>query len=86
MRAFAVGALGHDLHVDLRQAAQQGLHHLTGSRLKLAFLGQRRVTVTNHRYVLHKAARAQGGDTRFRPKGRQAKRSLLACSPYITNT
>ena len=28
------------------------LHHLTGSRLKLAFLAQNRVTVTNHRYVL----------------------------------
>ena len=27
------------------------LHHLTGSRLKLAFLGQNRVTVTNHRYT-----------------------------------
>jgi amino acid transporter len=26
------------------------LHHLTGSRLKLAFLSQNRVTVTNHRY------------------------------------
>jgi hypothetical protein len=28
------------------------LHHLTGSRLKLAFLAQNRVTVTNHRYAL----------------------------------
>ena len=28
------------------------LHHLTGSRLKLAFLAQNRVTVTNHRYIL----------------------------------
>jgi amino acid transporter len=27
------------------------LHHLTGSRLKLAFLSQNRVTVTNHRYA-----------------------------------
>jgi len=27
------------------------LHHLTGSRLKLAFLGQNRITVTNHRYT-----------------------------------
>ncbi len=36
--------------------AARGLHHLTGSRLKLAFLGQSRVTVTNHRYVLRKAA------------------------------
>ena len=28
------------------------LHHLTGTRLKLAFLSEPRVTVTNHRYVL----------------------------------
>ncbi len=28
------------------------LHHLTGTRLKLAFLAQDRVTVTNHRYLL----------------------------------
>ena len=28
------------------------LHHMTGSRIKLAFLGQNRVTVTNYRYVL----------------------------------
>jgi amino acid transporter len=30
----------------------RALHHLTGSRLKMAFLAQNRVTVTNHRYVL----------------------------------
>jgi hypothetical protein len=30
----------------------RGLHHLTGTRLKMAFLSQSRVTVTNHRYVL----------------------------------
>jgi len=29
----------------------RALHHLTGSRLKLAFLAQNRVTVTNHRYA-----------------------------------
>jgi amino acid transporter len=31
------------------------LHHLTGTRLKLAFLAQDRVTVTNHRYLLQSA-------------------------------
>jgi amino acid transporter len=30
----------------------RALHHLTGTRLKLAFLSEPRVTVTNHRYVL----------------------------------
>lgn len=30
----------------------RALHHLTGTRLKLAFLAENRVTVTNHRYVL----------------------------------
>ncbi|MGI8550449.1 MAG: hypothetical protein ACR2PL_06570, partial [Dehalococcoidia bacterium] len=35
-----------------RWLATRSLHHLTGSRLKLAFLNQDRVTVTNHRYIL----------------------------------
>ena len=35
-----------------RWAFARMLHHLTGSRLKLAFLAQNRVTVTNHRYIL----------------------------------
>ena len=30
----------------------RGLHHMTGTRLKFAFLNDDRVTVTNHRYVL----------------------------------
>ncbi|HYM14478.1 MAG TPA: APC family permease [Dehalococcoidia bacterium] len=30
----------------------RGLHHMTGTRLKLAFLNEDRVTVINHRYVL----------------------------------
>jgi amino acid transporter len=49
----------------------RALHHLTGTRLKLAFLGQSRVTVTNHRYVPgeQEAARAEAessaaGDSR----------------------
>jgi hypothetical protein len=33
--------------------AARFLHHLTGARLKLAFLSEERVTVTNHRYVVH---------------------------------
>jgi len=37
----------------------RGLHHLTGTRLKLAFLSQSRVTVTNHRYVLADRPRAR---------------------------
>ena len=32
--------------------ATRALHHLTGTRLKLAFLSQQRVTVTNHRYLV----------------------------------
>lgn len=36
----------------------RGLHHLTGTRLKLAFLSQERVTVTNHRYVVSDTATA----------------------------
>jgi amino acid transporter len=32
------------------------LHHLTGARLKLAFLTEARVTVTNHRYLVGAAA------------------------------
>ncbi|MHB8574323.1 MAG: hypothetical protein ACYDCQ_03235, partial [Dehalococcoidia bacterium] len=36
----------------------RSLHHLTGTRLKLAFLAQDRVTVTNHRYLLTSARRA----------------------------
>ncbi|MGI8551811.1 MAG: APC family permease [Dehalococcoidia bacterium] len=35
-----------------RWLVTRALHHLTGSRLKLAFLSQNRVTVTNHRYTL----------------------------------
>jgi amino acid transporter len=35
--------------------ATRALHHLTGTRLKLAFLSQERVTVTNHRYLLKEA-------------------------------
>ncbi len=35
-----------------RWLAARSLHHLTGTRLNLAFLSEPRVTVTNHRYVL----------------------------------
>ena len=31
------------------------LHHLTGFRLRLAFLAEPRVTVTNYRYVMGRA-------------------------------
>ncbi len=37
----------------------RGLHHMTGTRLKFAFLNEERVSVTNHRYVI--------GQTRFAP-------------------
>jgi hypothetical protein len=32
----------------------RGLHHMTGTRLKFAFLNEDRVTVTNYRYVLRR--------------------------------
>ncbi len=32
------------------------LHHLTGARLRLAFLAEDRVTVTNYRYLLRSTA------------------------------
>jgi len=33
----------------------RGLHHMTGTRLKLAFLNEQRVTVTNYRYAIRHA-------------------------------
>ena len=42
----------------------RALHHLTGSRLKLAFLSQNRVTITNHRYVLSDDPFEQGAGIR----------------------
>lgn len=35
----------------------RGLHHMTGTRLKFAFLNEARVTVTNYRYVLGRGQR-----------------------------
>jgi amino acid transporter len=35
----------------------RGLHHMTGTRLKFAFLNEDRVTVTNYRYVLGRSQR-----------------------------
>jgi len=43
----------------LHWLATRALHHLTGMRLKLAFLSQERVTVTNHRYLLKSQGEAR---------------------------
>jgi hypothetical protein len=40
----------------------RGLHHMTGTRLKFAFLNDERVTVTNYRYIIGRAHAAATED------------------------